>query len=307
MTILRSVVAHTGIMLLVLGMPATSKAQGQDKPAAQPQGDTELNTVLMESTFRIEGRNAQNQPTMGTAFVMGRPYPSGVTNMSGKGRYVLITAAHVLQDMQGDTAVLHLRQKMNGTDWVRLPITVSIRTKGQPLWTKHPDADIAVMYVRLPESAGIPLVSTDLLADDKSLSELEIHPGDTLECLGYPFGIESSDAGFAILRSGKIASYPLLPTARTKTFLLDFMVFKGNSGGPVYMVESTRTYRNATHMGTAYFIAGIVTEEKSFSEQFVGQYSAELHQYQLGLAVVVHANLIKEAIYMLPSPETRPN
>jgi hypothetical protein len=163
------------------------------------------------------------------------------------------------------------------------------------------------MYVRLPEAAGIPLVSTDLLADDKSLSELEIHPGDNLECLGYPFGMESSDAGFAILRSGKIASYPLLPTARTKTFLLDFMVFKGNSGGPVYMVESTRTYRNATHMGTIYFIAGIVTEEKSFSEQFVGQYSAELHQYQLGLAVVVHASLIKEAIYMLPSPETLPN
>jgi hypothetical protein len=307
MSVLRGVVAHTGIILLLVGMPATSKAQGQDKTAPQAQGDTELNTILMESTFRIEGRNAQNQPTMGTAFVMGRPYPSGVTNMSGKGMYVLTTAAHVLQEMQGDTAILHFRQKMNGTDWERHPIPLSIRANGQPLWTKHPNADVAVMYVRLPEPAGIPLISTDLLADDKSLSELEIHPGDTLECLGYPFGMESSDAGFPILRSGKIASYPLLPTARTKTFLLDFNVFKGNSGGPVYMVESTRTTRNMTRLGTIYFIAGLVTEEKSFSEQFVGQYSAELHQYQLGLAVVVHASLIKEAIYLLPSPETVPN
>jgi hypothetical protein len=119
--------------------------------------------------------------------------------------------------------------------------------------------------------------------------------------------MESSDAGFPVLRSGKIASFPLLPTARTKTFLLDFLVFKGNSGGPVYMVESTRTYKQSTHLGTIYFIAGIVTEERSFSEQFIGQYSAEMHQYQLGLAVVVHASLIKEAIYMLPSPETLPN
>jgi hypothetical protein len=307
MTVHRSVVAHVGITILVLGMSSTSRAQGQDKTAAQAQGDTELNSVLMESTFRIEGRNAQNQPTMGTAFVMGRPFPTGITNMSGKGRYVLITAAHVLQDMQGDTAILHMRQKMNGTDWVRLPIIVSIRANGQPHWTKHASADVAVMYVGLPEAAGIPLLSTDLLADDKSLSELQIHPGDTLECLGYPFGTESSEAGFPFLRSGKIASYPLLPTARTKTFLLDFNVFKGNSGGPVYMVESMRTLGNATRMGTVYFIAGIVTEEKSFSEQFVGQYTAELHQYQLGLAVVVHASLVKEAIYMLPSPETLPN
>src|SRR5205807_4449283 len=118
---------------------------------------------------------------------------------------------------------------------------------------------------------------------------------DNFECLGYPLGTESSDAGFAVLRSGRLASYPLLPTARTKTFLLDFMVFKGNSGGPVYMVESTRTYQHMTHMGTINFIAGIVTEEKLFTEQFGGQYFAEAHQYQLGLAVVVHASLIKEA------------
>ncbi len=119
--------------------------------------------------------------------------------------------------------------------------------------------------------------------------------------------MEANDAGFPILRSGKIASYPLLPTGQTKTFLLDFMVFKGNSGGPVYMVESTRTYQNLTHIGTVNFIAGLVTQERAYSEQLVGQYSAELHQYQLGLAVVVHASLIKQAINMLPSPETLPN
>lgn len=307
MTVFRGIISRGKIAILLVALAAASNAQSQDKPASQPQTDFELNTVLMESTFRIEGRNAQNQPTMGTAFVMGRPYASDVTNMSGKGRYVLITAGHVLEEMQGDSALLHVRQKMNNASWSRASITIPIRANGHPLWTKHPSADVAVMYVKLPDSAGIPLLSTDLLADDKMLSEYSIHPGDTLECLGYPFGMESSDAGFPILRSGKIASYPLLPTALTKTFLLDFMVFKGNSGGPVYMVESTRTYGQATHLGTVYFIAGIVTEEKSFSEQFVGQYSAEVHQYQLGLAVVVHASLIKEAIDMLPSPEKLPN
>ena len=70
---------------------------------------------------------------------------------------------------------------------------------------------------------------------------------------------------------------------------------------------STRLYKGSSHFGTFDFIAGIVTEERSVTEQFVGQYSAESHQYQLGLAVVVQASLIKQAILMLPSPETLPN
>ena len=232
--------ACVGIVLFFVGARAQDTRPPQDKLTPQIQPDTELNTVLMESTFRIEGRNAQNQPTIGTAFVMGRPISKWIYKYAGEGRYVLITAAHVLQDIQGDTAVLHMHRRLNETDWVALPISLPIRSKGQPIWTKHPDADVAVMYVDLPQAAGIPLLSTDLLADDKMLSEYGIHPGDNLECLGYPFGMESSDAGFAVLRSGKIASFPLLPTSKTRTFLLDFLVFKGNSGGPVYMVESSQ-------------------------------------------------------------------
>jgi hypothetical protein len=284
-----------------------NQAPNQDKFPRAGGEDIELNTVLMESTFRIEGKNAQGQPTMGTAFVMGRPFPNQTANQPPKGRYVLITAAHVLEEMQGDMAVLHLRRKTDATNWVRVPYPFSVRSNGQPLWIKHPSADVAVMYIRIPNDVSIPILSTDLLADDKTLTEFGIHPGDNLECLGYPFGMEANDIGFPILRSGKIASYPLLPTEQTKTFLLDFMVFKGNSGGPVYMVESTRTYHNVTQMGTIHFIAGLVTQERSYNEQLVGQYSAELHQYQLGLAVVVHASLIKQAINMLPSPETLPN
>ena len=287
------------ILLLLTGMIACT-ANGQDKPpVAQPQGETELNTVLMESTFRIESQNS-----VGTAFVMGRPFP----NDSAKAAYVLITAAHVLEEMQGDMATVYLRRKVDETNWARLPLQVQIRDKGRPLWAKHPSADVAVMYIRIPTTVAIPLLSTELLADDKMLSQFEIHPGDVLQCLGYPLGMEANGAGFPILRSGRIASYPLLPTDSTRTFLLDFNVFKGNSGGPVYMVESNRMYHHTFYMGqTVTFIAGLVSQEATQMQQFVGPYSAEMHQIQLGLAVVVHASLIKQAIFMLPSPETLPN
>jgi S1-C subfamily serine protease len=145
--------------------------------------------------------------------------------------------------MQGDTATLHLRRKVDADTWIRVLHPVPIRSNGQPLWKKHPAADIAVMYVSLPKDDSRPLLSTDVLADDKMLADFEIHPGDDLACLGYPFGQEANEAGFPVLRSGKIASYPLLPTSKTKTFLFDFRVFRGNSGGPVYFVASNRSYR----------------------------------------------------------------
>jgi len=276
--------------------------------SAQDRKNLELNTILMESTFKIEGRNSQGQPTIGTVFIMGRPFPNQAVDKPQKARYVLITAAHVLDEMQGDTALLHLRRKSDDDSWVRFPFPISIRGNGQPLWKKNPNADVAAMYIRLPNEISIPLVTTDLLADDKALSEFEIHPGDELECLGYPLGMEANDAGFPILRSGKISSYPLLPTEKTKTFLFDFRVFKGNSGGPVYFVQSNRIYGSGFNVGNSIrFIIGVVSAESLIQQQISGLYSEEFRQYPLSLAVVVHASLLKQTINLLPSPETLPD
>jgi len=266
---------------------------------AQEKGPTELNTLLMESTFKIEGLGS-----LGTAFVLGRPFP----NEPSKARYVLVTAAHVLEDIKGDTAVIHLRFRQGPSQWSRLPYPIQIRDGQHPLWLKHPQADVAVMYIRVPKDVAIPLRSVALLADDRMLAQFEIHPGDELKCLGYPFGAESSPAGFPILRSGKISSYPLIPTSDIKTFLFDFRIFSGNSGGPVYFVESNRTYGGSTHLGqTIQFIVGLVSQEQVLKQPIAEPYVKGERQYQLGLAQVVHASLIKQAIDLLPSPDSIPD
>jgi hypothetical protein len=284
-----------GVMVsVIVGAFFVVKASAQSPPAPQnppKEEKLELNTVLMDCTFELEGRTAHGEATIGTGFVIGRP----ILSTPGKARYVLITAAHVLDEMAGDGAILHLRRKLGENTWIHAPVPMPIRANGQPLWIRHPAADVAVMYISLPSELSLPLLSTDFLADDAVLSRLEIHPGDELECLGYPLGNASNEAGFPILRSGKIASYPLLPTGVTKTFLFDFRVFKGNSGGPVYFVQLSRLYGNTVHLGeTVAFIAGLVSEERLLS----GPYE----QVQLSLAVVVHASLIKQAIEMLPAP-----
>jgi hypothetical protein len=276
------------ILILAIGMAG--------QPSLAQQGTAvELNTLLMQSTFLIQGGDQA-----GTAFVLGRP----VRNDPLKARYVMITAAHVLQGIPGEQAILHVRVEQGGSQWNRVPVPIKIRDRGHELWTKHPAADVAVMYVGLPKEVVIPLVSTNLFADDARLSAFEIHPGDEVNSLGYPLGEASNPAGFPILRSGKIASYPLLPTRETRTFLMDFRVFKGNSGGPVYLVQSSRTYGSGVRLGqTVALLLGLVSGERLQAQQVVGPYSAELRELQLGLAVVVHASLIIEAINLLPPPD----
>lgn len=253
----------------------------------------ELNTVLMKSTFKLAGSGS-----IGTAFIIGRLSKKDAT----KAYYVMVTAAHVLEQMKGTQATLFLRRKLTDGTYEKIPYPVEIRRDDKPLWTRHPDqvADVAAMYIALPQDIDITLLPATMLADDEVLERFEIHPGDKLTCLGYPFGAEANIAGFPILRSGKIASYPLVPTQQTKTFLYAFQIFRGNSGGPVYFVESGRTYAGAMHVGTIQFIAGIVSQEHMITEKIESLYEVKEERHPLGLANVIHARFIKETIESLP-------
>lgn len=257
---------------------------------AWSQPALELNTVLMNCTFKIEG-----DKQVGTGFIIGRPMKSDST----RAFYVLVTANHVLDTIKLDEATLHLRIKA-GDSFRRLPRALKIRDHGKALWTKHPEVDVAAMYVSLPNEVQFDLLPLAFLATDSVFKQFEIHPGDQLFSLGYPYGAEGNDVGFPILRSGHIASYPLLPVKLVKKYLFDFQVFGGNSGGPVYFVESNRNYAGGTHIGKIQFIAGIVIQEKIVRERVTSLSEVRDVKYPLALAVVVHAQYILETIELLP-------
>jgi S1-C subfamily serine protease len=288
-------------------IPPQSQASPQNAaqvPSSNPTKEEDFDTLLMEATFKIEGVGVGGQVVTGTGFLMGRPYPKDAT----KGRFVLITASHVLEDIKSDVITVFSRKAATGGHWIKVPFQVTIRADGRPNYMKLPEADIAVMYIHLPVGVIPPLISTDNLADDELLKKFEVHPGDEVRCLGYPLGLEANDAGFPVLRSGKIASYPLVPTDYYKTFLFDFKVFKGNSGGPVYLSDRNRFYGGSLRLGeTVHFIIGLVSEEELFSQRIPGVYSDEVRQLQLDLGIVVHASLIRKAIELLPAPDTVPD
>jgi hypothetical protein len=248
----------------------------------------ELNTILMQSTFRIHGpsRADARQTSFGTTFLMGKPTPD-----PAKWYYVLISAAHVLENIGGDVGTLTLRQKQSDGSYTPIQWNIQIRNQNNPIYVKHPDADVVALYVNMPDDLNAPILPIELLADDDLLRRFEIHPGDELLSLGFPLFV-SSDGGFPILRSGKIASYPIVPTKTIKSILFDFRVFEGNSGGPVYFVDHGRTYGGSTHLAeTEQFVIGLVTSQLS---------SKAYNNQMLQLASIVPSVFIKETINLLP-------
>ena len=276
------------LLILLAGIACAQEASNFQKTVSY--SDIEINSILMETTYKIEGPSSlgPGATSTGTGFIVGKPNADATALY-----YVLVTAAHVLDDIVGPAASIHFRTKTSDGKYKRLPLVVPIRESGKDLYTKHPKADVAVMYIKIPNEAKLKgLVTTKWFADDETVKTLEIHPGDELLCLGFPLGFEANAEGFPVLRSGKIASYPITPL-KDSPVLFDFHVFGGNSGGPVYFAYLNRIYNDTTHFEVRQSLFGLV------SQQAVA--TSNGRQEMLEIAKIVPAVYIKEAIDKLPA------
>lgn len=250
----------------------------------------ELNTLLMDLTFLISGPSARakDKQSIGTGFVISKPDGKGFSY------YVLTTAAHVFDDIAGNQATINVRAKQPDGSYIVSDWPITLRENGRNIYVKHPSVDAAAIYIALPESyqRDVKNIGDALLASENDLKKYEVHPGDELFCLGYPLGA-AGPFGFPILRSGKIASYPLTPTSLYSKWLFDFRVFGGNSGGPVYLIDRSRHYGNNINVGESlHMLVGLVTQQV---------YADEGMQNALQLGVIIPSTYVKATIDALPS------
>lgn len=247
----------------------------------------DLPLELIHATVQLEQPMADGTRTVGTGFLIQAPTPDG------KPRVVLITAGHVFERMPNEKARIGYRVANADGSWSYTPQTLSIRKPdGEQLWKKHPSRDIAAIAITAPEAFAKAAIPLNWLAKDDTFASYKVTAGDEMMALGFPRGLAANQAGFPILRSGKIASYPVAPATIYPTFLLDFSVFPGNSGGPVFMSNPGR----AGPAGDGQFIAGLLTQQ------------VELNKERLEIGIVTHAKYIRETIALLdvdaPAPDT---
>jgi len=68
---------------------------------------------------------------------------------------------------------------------------------------------------------------------------------------------------------------------------MDFSVFPGNSGGPVFMAEGARRRPGASESQEVQFVAGLLTQQ------------VELSGERLEIGIVTHAKFIRETLAIL--------
>jgi hypothetical protein len=256
-----------------------------------PAGQEDLNTELMRATVKIS-----HDKSTGTGFFLCRPDPRD----SSRSQFVLVTAAHVFENIPSEEATLFFRKKEAEGVYKKVPMKLLIRADGKPRWTKDHSEDVAVLVVEPPQEADLPKLTPDLLATDEALKKYGVHPGDTLSCLGYPHRVEANGAGFPILRTGPISSFPLIPARVNKTFLLSTNTFEGDSGGPVYLADPMRSLPGKDKGEEVRLILGLVSGQHFLDEEMKMIYGTTKVRHRLGLAIVVQASFIWEALDRLP-------
>lgn len=254
----------------------------------------DLAVELIHATVQLEQPLGDGTRTVGTGFLISAPGPDGAP------RTVLITANHVFQKMPGVNARIGYRISNPDGSWSYSPQSLKIRDgDGHELWTHHPNRDVAAIAIKAPAQFAKAALPIDYLAADETFARYQVNTGDEMMALGFPRGLSANAAGFPILRSGRVASYPLAPAAIFPTFLLDFSVFPGNSGGPVFVSRGSRSEpltkvadgeTAAAAEADPGFIAGLLTQQ------------VELNNERLEIGIVTHAKYIRETIALLQNP-----
>jgi S1-C subfamily serine protease len=247
----------------------------------------DFTTAIIQATVPVA--SAPGGPgTVGTGILVSDPAPDGTP------RVVLVTARHVIQNIPGGQVQmgLHLKDPAGAWrkdwSWRAEPTADGERA----LWVRHPVYDVAVLPVSVPPEVAQAAIPISWFADADTFVRQDVEPGDPLEVLGYPLGYASDGRGFAILRVGRLASYPLTPESEG-TFLVDFPVVSGNSGGPVF--TSRRIGRRPALVGAEgpqpdEFIAGIVAQQIVPGGQ------------SINLGLVVHALYVRQTLQLLDQP-----
>jgi plastocyanin len=242
----------------------------------------DMSVEMIHATVQLDQPLGDGTRTVGTGFLISAPTPDG------KPRIVLVTATHVLDNMPGKEMRIGYRVQSKDGAWSYEPQKITIRDGTKTLWTADPGHDVSAIVVSAPVEFAKAAIPLSWLGEGENLEQHSVGPGDEMMALGFPEGLAANAAGFPILRSGRVASFPLTPTKAFPTFLLDFSVYPGNSGGPVFV-------KRAMPDGSSdVFITGMLTQQ------------VELTGKPLEIGVVTQAGFIRDTVSLLDhqSPKT---
>ena len=253
-------------------------------------------TQMLLATVKL-----QHSTSAGTGFLI---IPKSGVDQT-KRECLLVTAAHVLEPCPEDAITVALRVPQPDGSYQRRDVSVPIRRDNRekkPLWVRHPQYDVAVLRLQLPEGVEATPLPVDVLAEGPELKQRRVRIGARLLVFGYPARVEGSPAGFPLARHASLASYPVFPPTAFPVITLDMSAHGGDSGGPV-MLETVDS-RNED-AGPPVILAMVVGKIQQ-DERVVGLYEERILHHPLDLSIAVQAQFIKATVSLWEQAAAKP-
>lgn len=237
---------------------------------------------------------------IGTGTLIGRFYQSA---SGGRSEYhvFIVTNKHVLENQGSLVVRFNPRTSRQARDY-GIPL---FQRNGKPLWKGNPDPETDVAAIGIDaDFLNREEIRYDFFQSNHhtmslaGMSDTGVAEGDFVYVLGFPLGIVAPDRLYVIARSGCIARLRDTLEGDSKDFLIDAMIFPGNSGGPVIYkpeiisIEGTRSVSKPCVLG---IVSGYLTYKETALSQQSGQ-PCVVFEENSGLAVVVPMDLVMETI-----------
>jgi|688.fasta_scaffold02878_9 hypothetical protein len=297
-----------GIVLLpVIGIEFLKHALGQERVLADRATDS---IVAPDAEFQEDQLPARRRQALESLLHATMKIQQGNTVATcflvddGKPRTpVLVTAAHVVESMQGPEAQLVMRRPMSPGSYERQLVSISVGTGESKRWRRHPTEDVAALRVELPEGSPQPAtIDLQALVSQAEWDESNMTAGLMVHFLGYPHRDEASPSGFPILRHGSIASFPLQPFAAVRQMLVGGEVYEGDSGGPVFLPRPSEV---DGRWGVGPKIVGIVSGQRMIDEEVRMLQGVMKLRHRFALANVIMSPAIVATIDSLDDVEVQ--
>lgn len=230
---------------------------------------------------------------IGTGFLVGRKEETRESYT-----VYLVTNLHIIENKNNIFVRFNNKKSKNIKDYI-----IPLLDNGMPNYSKHPDADIAVIQI-LP----MVLEHNDSLYNffvmDKhtltvnDMKKTGIIEGNIIYTLGFPMNMVGTNRKSPICRIGCISRISdILDDEHPYEYLIDLQSVPGNSGAPVINRPENISIDGTPHNSNANLI-GIIYGAISYSEKKLDELGEinDYHEEDSGLALVHPVDIIKETI-----------
>jgi len=213
----------------------------------------------------------------------------------------LVSNRHVFEDKHK----VFLRFNPQGGQPARMYDLDLMDESGTLRWYPHPnqDIDIGIMPInvgllREDEIQFSYFQSDQHVANLDKLAELQVSEGDFAYTLGFPMGLIGGERNYVIVRHGTIARIKDAISRGSPEFLLETLIYPGNSGGPVVTkpemvkISGTKSVKSAN-------LIGVVKSYVPYREVAVSEQTGRprvIFEENSGLTAVIPIDFVQDVI-----------